>query len=95
MSQAALLLLVRWLFALVAVVAIVAFVVRPLLRLLRQKPDVDLMTPDYGSMLDGEELEIPTEKEAGDFDRNAAIAAARADPQATALAVQRWLKQRK
>jgi flagellar biosynthesis/type III secretory pathway M-ring protein FliF/YscJ len=95
MSHDALLLLLRWLFALAALVVIVVTVLRPLLRLLRQKPDVELMTPDYTTMLEGEELEIPNEAETGDFDRNAAIQQARSDPQAAALMVQRWLKQKK
>jgi flagellar biosynthesis/type III secretory pathway M-ring protein FliF/YscJ len=94
MSHDALLLLLRWLFALLAIAAVLVFVVRPLLHMLRRKPDMDFSVPDF-SRLEGEELEIPTEKEEGEFDRSAAIQQARADPQATALLVQRWLKQKK
>jgi flagellar biosynthesis/type III secretory pathway M-ring protein FliF/YscJ len=94
MSHESLLLFLRWLFAGVAVVVVVLYVVRPLLHLLRRKPEVGLDVPDYGQMLDGEELEIPTEKD-GEFDRTTAIKQARADPQATALLVQQWLKQKK
>lgn len=87
------LLLLRWVFAGVAVVLVIAYVVRPVLRMVREKPDVDLMTPDYTSMQD-DELEIPAEEDQ-EFNRHAAIDQARKDPQATAMMVQKWLKQRK
>ncbi|HKI99752.1 MAG TPA: hypothetical protein VKB51_14855 [bacterium] len=92
MSHDALLLLLRWLFAILAVIAVAVFIVRPLLSMLRRKPDIDFSVPDY--TMEGEELEIPTEKEE-EFNRNTAIQQARADPQATAMMVQRWLKQKK
>ncbi len=85
----------RWGFALLAVGAIVVCIVVPLLRFLRQKPDAELMTPDYASLLDSEEeLELPADDEHG-FDRSAAISQAREDPRATAVLVQQWLRQRK
>ena len=94
MSQDTLLMLLRGLFAVAAVVAVGVYVVRPVVRMLRQKPDVDLLTPTWEDRLEGEELEIPTEAEGG-FDRNAAIRKAREDPHNVALLVKNWLKQRK
>ena len=95
MSQDSVLLLLRLLFATVSVVVVAVFVVRPILRVLRQKPDLDLLIPDYTQALEGEELEIPQEIEQGMPNRADVIAEARADPQKTAMLVQRWLKQRK
>jgi flagellar biosynthesis/type III secretory pathway M-ring protein FliF/YscJ len=94
MSQDTMLWLLRLLFAGAAVVVLIAFVVRPVLRMVRQRPDMDLLTPDFSANLEGEELELPNEAE-GEFDRNAAITQARADPRATALRVQAWLKQKR
>ncbi len=94
MSQTAVLMLLRWFFASLAVLAIALYIVRPLLRMVRHKPDVSFSIPDYTQTLDEEELEIPSEEEAG-FDRNAAITQARADPRATAMLVQQWLKQKR
>lgn len=94
MSQETLLLLLRWVFALAAVVAVIAYIVRPVLRMVRQKPDMDLLTPDYSHMLEGDEVEIPTDEEAA-FDRHAIIDQARSDPRATANLLQKWLKERR
>jgi flagellar biosynthesis/type III secretory pathway M-ring protein FliF/YscJ len=94
MSQDALLLLLRWLFALVAIAVIVAVVLRPLVRVLRHRPEGGFDVPDYTRLVDEEELEIPSEDERG-FDRNAAITQARADPRATATLLQKWLKERR
>jgi len=94
MSQTAVLMLVRWLFAGLAVAALVLYIVRPLLRIVRRKPDVAFEIPDYTQIIEEEELELPNAEEAG-FDRNAAITRARADPRATALRVQQWLKQKR
>lgn len=95
MSQELLLTLLRWLFAVAALVAVGVYVVRPVVRMLRRKPDVDLLTPTWEDKLEGEELQIPTEGEDGGFDRMAAIRKAREDPHQAALMVQNWLKQRK
>lgn len=95
MSQDSVLLLLRLLFATVSEIVVAVFVVRPILRVLRQKPDFDLLIPDYTQALEGEELEIPQEIEQGTPNRADLIAEARADPQKTAMLVQRWLKQRK
>ena len=94
-SPETLLVLLKGFFALLALVAVGLYIVRPVLRMLREKPDVHLLTPDFTRPLEDEELEIPTEAEAKGFDRNAAIQQARADPRATATLVQNWLRQRK
>lgn len=95
MSQELLLTLLRWLFAGAALVAVAVYVVRPVVRMLREKPDADLLTPSWEDKLEGDELEIPTDPEDADFDRTAAIRKAREDPQQVALLVQNWLRQRK
>jgi len=94
MSQTAVLMLVRWLFAGLAVAALVLYIVRPLLRMVRHRPDVSFEIPDFTQRIEEEELELPNAEEAG-FDRNAAITQARADPRATALRVQQWLKEKR
>lgn len=86
--------MLRWLFAIAAVAVLAVYIVRPLVRMLRRQPDAELVTPDFSHLLEGEELEIPSEGEAG-FDRDSAITQARADPRATAILVQRWLKERR
>lgn len=94
MKHESLLLLLRWLFAGLAVAAVIAYIVRPLLNMVRRKPDVDLNVPDFSHRLEEEELEIPTE-ETRDFDRQSALEQARTDPRGTALRVQKWLKEKR
>jgi flagellar biosynthesis/type III secretory pathway M-ring protein FliF/YscJ len=95
MSQEAVVWMLRLLFALVALVVVAVTILRPLWRMLRTRPDVDLLTPDFTAGLEGEELEIPGEAEDGTPDRGAIIDKARADPRQTAVLVQRWLKERR
>ena len=95
MAQDWVLVLIRGVFSLAALVAIYSVVVQPLLRLLRKTPDMEMRMPDYGSMLEEEELEIPTDARAGKPDRAAMLNEIRKDPRQTALLVSRWLKERK
>lgn len=88
-------LLIRLVFTAAAIVAVVVFVLRPLWRMLRAKPDMDLHVPDFTAQLEGEELEIPADAEAGLPERRELVERARSDPRSTALLVQRWLKERR
>ena len=83
------------LFSVSAIILVWLFMLRPLIRMLREKPDVDMAVPDYENMLEGEELEIPTGEEARGLDRNAIIKQLREDPQSTALVVQQWLRDKR
>jgi hypothetical protein len=87
--------LLRWAFALAAVLLLVKYVALPVWRLLRHKPEGSSQVPDYRNLVEGAELEIPTPDETKAYDRGSAVKAARADPQATAQLVRRWLKQKK
>lgn len=94
MNPDTVLVLLKLLFAAAAVVAIVAVVVRPLWRMLREKPDVALQMPDI-TALEEEESELQIPEEGGVPDRQGLLAQARSDPQHTALLVQRWLRERR
>jgi len=94
MSQAALILLVKVLFAGLAVVAVAVFLVRPVLRMLRTRPDPALLSPTFElPEEEPEELEIPADQ--AKPDRHAILEHARGDARQTALLVSRWLRERK
>ena len=82
-------------FSLVAVVLILYFIVRPIWRMLRTRPELADTFAQISQMPieEDEELEIPT----GDDkpDRLGMIQQARSDPGRTAMLVSRWLKERK
>ena len=95
MKPDSVLLVIKILFSVAALVAVFIYAVRPLIRMWREKPDMDLISPDYSQMLEGEELEIPTEQESGKPDRTKLIAQLREDPHTAALMVSQWLRERK
>ena len=95
MSQDAVVWTLRLLFAGLALGAVALFVVIPMVRLLRQKPDISLLTPDFASQLEEEELEIPTDCQPGMPDRQELVRQLKKDPRQAALMIQSWLKQRK
>jgi len=97
MSPEGLLVILKFVFALVALVAIAVVVVRPILRMIREKPDISMMTPDYGSLLDEEEseLQIPEGMGQDKADRSEMIQQARADPHTTSVLIKQWLKEKK
>jgi flagellar M-ring protein FliF len=82
----------------VVLLAMIMFVVRPMVQRLSQKPeDLDLLMglPATIGELEGEELEIPTEREVGLPARDKIIEIARADPLATASLVRTWLREKR
>jgi flagellar biosynthesis/type III secretory pathway M-ring protein FliF/YscJ len=96
MSQEAVLLTIKLLFAGASLAIVAIFVVRPVVRMLREKPDIDLLMPDFNQLgEDADELEIPLDPEGRSVDRSEMIQSARDNPQDTALMVQRWLRDRK
>jgi flagellar biosynthesis/type III secretory pathway M-ring protein FliF/YscJ len=86
---------IKLIFAGVGIVALVAFVLVPLWRMLRTKPDLDRIIPDY-TLLDEEEeeeLQIPVGRQKPD--RTQLLNMARSDPRKTAMILSRWLRDRK
>ncbi len=82
----------------VVLLFMIMFVVRPMVQRLSQKPeDLDLLMglPATIGELEGEELEIPTEREVGLPARDKIIEIARADPLATASLVRTWLREKR
>jgi len=82
----------------VVLLFMIMFVVRPMVQRLSQKPeDLDLLMglPATIGELEGEELEIPTEREVGLPPREKIIEIARADPLATASLVRTWLREKR
>ena len=95
MSPDAVLWTLKLLFSGAAIFVVVAYHFRPLWKMLRAKPDIELLTPEFSASLEGEELQIPDGMEEKPKDRGQLVQEARSDPQAVALMVQRWLKERK
>ncbi len=82
----------------VAILAMILMVIRPMVQRLSAKPaDLDLLMglPATIGELEGEELEIPTEREAGIPPRDKIVDIARQDPLKTASMVRSWLKEKK
>ena len=79
-------------FSLAAVILVLVVVVRPIVRMLRTKPDF-LETFQQMAQLpieEDEEIQIPVDGEKPD--RGTMLEEARADPNKTAMMVSRWLK---
>lgn len=89
---------VRYVSLGIAILALVVMVIRPMVQRLSAKPaDLDLLMglPATIGELEGEELEIPTEREAGIPPRDKIVDIARQDPLKTASMVRAWLKEKK
>lgn len=95
MSPDAVVWMLRLVFAGLAVGAVVLFVLRPMLRLLREKPDASLLTRDFTAQFEEDELEIPTDGAGGPPDKNEIVRLLREDPQQAALLIQNWIRERK
>lgn len=96
MSQEAVLFTIKLMFAMAGILIVVIFVVRPVLRMLREKPDIDLLMPDFNQMAeDADELEIPLDPEGRSANRSEMIQSARDNPHDTAMMIQSWLRNRK
>ena len=82
----------------VAVVALITLVIRPMVQRLAAKPaDLDLLMglPATIGELEGEELEIPTERESGIPPREKILEIAKQDSLKTAALVRTWLRDKK
>ena len=89
--------ILRYTFLGVGLLALLLFVIRPMVQRLSAKPeDLDLLMglPATIGELEGEELEIPTEKEAGIPPKDKILEIARQDPLATANLIRGWLKEK-
>ena len=96
MSPEAVIFSIKLIFAFLILLGVVLFLVRPVVRMWRDRPDIDLLMPDYSGLAEEqEELEIPTDEDAGKPDRTSMIRKAQEDPRTTATLVQQWLKQKK
>jgi flagellar M-ring protein FliF len=90
--------ILRYTFLGVLLLAMILFVIRPMVQRLSQKPeDLDLLMglPATIGELEGEELEIPTEREVGIPPRDKIIEIARTDPLATASLIRSWLREKR
>lgn len=90
--------LVRFILVGVIIVLLIFMVIRPMVQKLSAKPeDLDLLMglPTTIGELEGEELEIPTEKETGIPPRDKIIEIARQDPLKTATLIRNWLREKK
>lgn len=90
--------ILRFTFLGVGLLALIMFVVRPMVQRLSAKPeDLDLLMglPATIGELEGEELEIPTEREVGIPPREKIMEMARADPLATASLIRAWLRDKR
>ena len=90
--------LVRYVLVGLIIILLVFLVIRPMVMKLSAKPeDLDLLMglPTTIGELEGEELEIPTEKETGIPPRDKIIEIAKQDPLKTASLIRTWLKEKK
>jgi flagellar M-ring protein FliF len=90
--------LIRFILVGVILVLLIFMVIRPMVQKLSAKPeDLDLLMglPTTIGELEGEELEIPTEKETGIPPRDKIIEIARQDPLKTATLIRNWLREKK
>ena len=79
----------------IAIVALIVLVIRPMVQRLASKPaDLDLLMglPATIGELEGEELEIPTERESGIPPRDKILDIAKQDPLKTASLIRSWLR---
>ncbi len=83
------------LFTLAAIFLIVFYLVRPIIKTLRARPDFldSLNRFDINTELEEEELQIPSEAEGPG--REAIIETARGDSRRTAAMVSQWLKDKR
>ncbi len=80
-----------------AILALIMFVIRPMVKKLSSKPaDLDLLMgmPATIGELEGEELEIPTERESGIPPRDKILEIAKQDPLKTSALIHTWLRER-
>lgn len=90
--------ILRYTFLGVGLLALIMFVIRPMVQRLSAKPeDLDLLMglPATIGELEGEELEVPTEREVGMPPRDKILDMARADPLATASLIRAWLRDKR
>lgn len=91
--------ILRFTFLGVGLLALILFVIRPMVQRLSAKPeDLDLLMglPATIGELEGEELEIPTTREAAGIPpRDKIIEMARADPLTTASMIRNWLREKR
>ncbi|MDH4246849.1 MAG: flagellar basal-body MS-ring/collar protein FliF [Deltaproteobacteria bacterium] len=90
--------ILRYTFLGVGLLALIMFVIRPMVQRLSAKPEeLDLLMglPATIGELEGEELEIPTEREVGLPPRDQILQIARADPLATASLIRTWLREKR
>ena len=90
--------ILRYTFLGVGLLALIMFVIRPMVQRLSAKPeDLDLLMglPATIGELEGEELEIPTEREVGIPPRDKILDAARGDPLVTASMIRAWLREKR
>lgn len=90
--------ILRYTFLGVGLLALILFVIRPMVQRLSAKPeDLDLLMglPATIGELEGEELEIPTEREVGLPPRDRIIDIARTDPLSTASLIRGWLREKR
>ena len=89
---------VRYVALGIGIVALIMLVIRPMAQKLGAKPaDLDLLMglPATIGELEGEELEIPTERDSGIPPRDKIVEIAKQDPLKTAALVRTWLRDRK
>ena len=90
--------ILKFTFLGVGLLALIMFVIRPMVQRLSAKPeDLDLLMglPATIGELEGEELEIPAEREVGMPPRDKIMDMARADPLATASMIRAWLRDKR
>lgn len=90
--------ILRYTFLGVGLLALIMFVIRPMVQRLSAKPEeLDLLMglPATIGELEGEELEIPTEREVGLPPREQILEVARTDPLATASLIRTWLRDKR
>ncbi|HUJ73776.1 MAG TPA: flagellar M-ring protein FliF C-terminal domain-containing protein, partial [bacterium] len=90
--------ILRYTFLGVGLLALILFVIRPMVQRLSAKPeDLDLLMglPATIGELEGEELEIPTEKEVGLPPKEKILEIARTDPLSTANLIRAWLREKR
>jgi len=88
---------VRYVALAVGILALIMFVIRPMVKKLSSKPaDLDLLMgmPATIGELEGEELEIPTERESGIPPRDKILEIAKQDPLKTSALIHTWLRER-
>ena len=88
---------VRYVALGMAILALIILVIRPMVKRLSSKPaDLDLLMgmPATIGELEGEELEIPTERESGIPPREKILEIAKQDPLKTSALIHTWLLDR-